>query len=120
LSYPIWRAKVFQVLDGLVEKHGPPIRSMVREWCGSDSTSGDRQTRQEFALLQCGEYFRDYLLECGGIGEARMERLEKLRDLCFDTLGDPTEADAADIRRRDEARDSLHVRVETPALKRGR
>lgn len=33
LSYPIWRTKVFEVLDGLVEKHGAPIRDMVQEWC---------------------------------------------------------------------------------------
>ena len=32
MSYPIWRTKVFQVLDGYVEKHGEPIRDMVQEW----------------------------------------------------------------------------------------
>lgn len=32
MSYPIWRTKVFQVLDGYVEKHGEPIREMVEEW----------------------------------------------------------------------------------------
>jgi hypothetical protein len=32
MSYSIWRTKVFETLDGLVEKHGPEIRSMVKEW----------------------------------------------------------------------------------------
>ena len=33
MSYPIWRTKVFEVLDHLVEQHGAPIRGMVQEWC---------------------------------------------------------------------------------------
>lgn len=32
MSYPIWRAKVFQVLDEMVERHGESIKEMVREW----------------------------------------------------------------------------------------
>lgn len=32
MSYPIWRTKVFETLDRLVEQHGEPIREMVQEW----------------------------------------------------------------------------------------
>lgn len=60
----------------------------------------ERRTRQEYALLLCGEYFRDYLTDCGGIGEDRMKKLEGLRDLCFDALGEPSLADADRIRAR--------------------
>lgn len=60
----------------------------------------ERRTRQEYALLLSGEYFRDHLETCGGIGEARLRNLETLRNLCFAALGDPTVKDADGIRAR--------------------
>ena len=32
MSHNIWRTEVFEVLNGLVAKHGQPIRELVHEW----------------------------------------------------------------------------------------
>ena len=59
----------------------------------------DRDTRQQSALLLCGEFFRDELEFYEPSARLR-RKFEKLRDIVFDALDNPTEADAVEIRRR--------------------
>jgi hypothetical protein len=32
VSHNVWRTEVYEVLDGLVEKHGQSVREIVNEW----------------------------------------------------------------------------------------
>jgi len=60
-----------------------------------------RRTVQEYALLKCGEFFRDEMLFGTEHLPARFaEKFTELRALCFDALDEPSVADADDIRLR--------------------
>lgn len=58
-----------------------------------------RRTVQEYALLQCGEFFRDEML-LGAQSERLAQKYAELRKLCFDALDEPSIADADEIRMR--------------------
>jgi hypothetical protein len=76
-----------------------------------------KYAKLQYAALACGEFFRDEL-RFGNI-EALSPRIAKhmetLKATCFDALGDPSVADAAEIRRRvsvDVAESVMHGRDE--------
>lgn len=60
----------------------------------------ERRTKQEHALLQCGEFFRDETLIFGDehLPPRLAGKFAELRKLCFNALGNPSLKDADEIR----------------------
>lgn len=50
----------------------------------------------EYALLKAAEFFRDEV-QCGVMLPHQRDRMTKMRDLCWNVLGDPSLKDAHDI-----------------------
>jgi len=61
-----------------------------------------KYAKLQYAALACGEFFRDELRfgNIDSISPRIAAHMQTLKATCFDALGDPSVADAANIRRK--------------------